>query len=136
MFDYFFASLATLAVTAGAVAGFWILGTPGQQRLIMSDQQRLEDLNAIANTLYWQNQDQTDYILPDQLPPEDQREDPTTQAIYQYNKIDETHYQLCANFATDSSTHKLANANQRNWQHPQGRYCFELDISQQPPALY
>ncbi|MBX2863188.1 MAG: hypothetical protein KTR27_06495 [Leptolyngbyaceae cyanobacterium MAG.088] len=113
-----------------------ILGTPGQQRLIVSDQQRLEDLNAIANTLYWQKQDQNDYILPDELEPEYRREDPITQEPYRYNKIDDAQYQLCANFATDSSTHKLANANNRNWQHPQGPYCFELNIGQQPPSLY
>lgn len=132
--DYFFASLATVAVAAGTAAGFWVLGTPGQQRLIMGDQQRLEDLSAIANNLYWQNQDQTDYVLPDILAPDDRREDPITQELYRYNKIDDTSYQLCADFATDSSTHKLTN--QRNWQHPEGPYCFELDISQQPPSLY
>ena len=135
-FDRTFATLATIAVTAGAIAGFWMLGTPGQQRLIISDRQRLEDLNAIANTLYWQNQDQDDYVLPDGLDSRDQRQDPITQAPYPYSKVDDTRYQLCANFATDSSTHKLANINNKAWQHPQGLHCFELDMTQQPPSLY
>ena len=135
-FDRTFATLATVAVATGAAAGFWVLGTPGQQRLIMSDRQRLEDLNAIANTLYWQNQDQEEYVLPDTLNPDDQRQDPITQEPYGYSKVDESLYQLCANFATDSSTHKLANANNENWQHPEGFHCFELEISQQPPSLY
>ncbi len=135
-FDRIFAALATVAVAAGAVAGFWVLGTPGRQRLITSDRQRLEDLNAIANTLYWQNQDQEDYVLPDALDSRDERQDPITQAPYAYSKVDDTRYQLCANFATDSSTHKLANIHNQAWQHPQGSHCFELDITQQPPSLY
>ncbi|NEQ52420.1 MAG: hypothetical protein F6K11_20135 [Leptolyngbya sp. SIO3F4] len=135
-FDYAFAALATLAVAAGTGAGFWVLGTPGQQRLIMSDRQRLEDLSAIANTLYWQKQDQDNYVLPDTLNPDDRREDPITQELYRYTKLDENRYQLCANFATDSSTHKIANTNNPNWQHPQGKYCFELDINQPIPSLY
>lgn len=133
-FDRIFAGLATTAVLAGTVAGFWVLGTPGQQRLIMADQQRLEDLSAIANTLYWRRQDQDDYILPDALPSDDRREDPITRELYGYRKIDDSRYQLCANFATDSDTHKLVN--QQNWQHPQGDYCFELNLTQQPPSLY
>ncbi len=134
--DRIFATLATLAVTSGAIAGFWVLGTPGQQRLIMSDRQRLEDLNAIANTLYWRSQDQTDYVLPDALEPEDRREDPLTQELYPYSKIDDGRYRLCANFATDSSTHKLTNGDNQNWQHPEGRHCFELSLDQPPPSLY
>lgn len=134
--DRIFATLATLAVTSGAIAGFWVLGTPGQQRLIISDRQRLEDLNAIANTLYWRSQDQTDYVLPDTLAPDDLREDPLTQELYQYSKIDEVRYSLCANFATDSSTHKLANEDNQDWQHPEGRHCFELSLDQPPPSLY
>lgn len=135
-FDRIFTALATVAVAAGTVAGFWVLGTPGQQRLIMSDRQRLEDLNAIANTLYWQNQDQEGYVLPDILDSRDERQDPITQEPYSYSKVDDTRYQLCASFATDSRTHKLANINNQAWQHPQGLHCFELDITQQPPSLY
>ncbi|MEM1253624.1 MAG: hypothetical protein AAGI69_14425 [Cyanobacteria bacterium P01_H01_bin.21] len=136
-FDRIFAALATIAVAAGAVAGFWVLGTPGQQRLIMSDRQRLEDLSAIANTLYWQRQDQDeDYVLPDELNTDDQRQDPITQEPYAYSRLDDSRYELCANFVTDSDTHKLVNTPNQSWQHPQGNHCFELDITQQPPSLY
>ncbi|MEM9979465.1 MAG: hypothetical protein AAF808_17695, partial [Cyanobacteria bacterium P01_D01_bin.2] len=107
-----------------------------QQRLIMSDQQRLEDLSAIANSLYWQSQDQDDYTLPEVLTTTNQRQDPITQESYSYRKVDDERYELCASFATDSSTHKLANANNQNWQHPNGRHCFELELSQPPPPLY
>ncbi|MBE9070846.1 hypothetical protein IQ260_29865 [Leptolyngbya cf. ectocarpi LEGE 11479] len=133
-FDRIFAGLATTAVLAGTVAGFWVLGTPGQQRLIMADQQRLEDLSAIANTLYWRSQEQENYVLPEALAPDDRREDPITREPYGYRKIDDGRYQLCANFATDSDTHKLTN--QQNWQHPQGDYCFDLELIQSPPSLY
>lgn len=135
-FDRIFATLATVAVTVGTVAGFWILGTPGQQRLIMSDRQRLEDLSAIANSLYWKRQNQPDYVLPDALDADDRREDPITQELYQYQRTDDSQYQLCANFATDSSTHRLANINRQTWQHPQGFHCFDFDFNQQPPSLY
>ncbi len=135
-FDRLFALLATVAVAAGTVAGFWVLGTPGQQRLIVGDQQRLEDLSAIASTLYWNYQEQENYVLPDALDPNDQRQDPVSQMPYRYSKIDENRYQLCADFATDSSIYKLANAPTQSWQHPQGTHCFEFDLYQQPPSLY
>ena len=135
-FDRTYAAVATVAVAAGAVAGFWVLGTPGQQRLIMGDRQRLEDLNAIANTLYWQQQEQDDYVLPEVLGPDEQRQDPITQLPYPYKKVDDSQYQLCADFATDSSTHKLDNVNPDAWQHPQGRHCFDLNLGEAPPSLY
>ncbi|MEM6253001.1 MAG: hypothetical protein AAF821_08770 [Cyanobacteria bacterium P01_D01_bin.156] len=136
VFDRIFVILATTAVSAGAAAGFWVLGSPGQQRLIMGDQQRLEDLSAIASILYWNSQDQEDYVLPDNLDPNDQRQDPITQEPYQYSKIDDSRYQLCADFATDSNTHKLPQAPNQGWQHPQGLHCFDLELTQPPPSLY
>lgn len=136
LFDRIFALLATVAVASGVAVGFWVLGTPGRQRLIAGDRERLEDLSAIANTLYWQKQDQDDYILPDVLDNKQQRQDPVTQSFYSYQKIDDENYKLCANFATDSNTYKLPNTNGPNWQHPQGLHCFELNLNQAPPSLY
>lgn len=135
-FDRTFAILATVAVAAGAVAGFWILGSPSQQRLILGDQQRLEDLSAIASSLHWNYQNEESYSLPDTLEPNLQRQDPITQAAYGYNKLDDSNYQLCANFSTDSSTYKLASVTDANWQHPQGLHCFKFNLEQQPPSLY
>ena len=135
-FDRFFATLATAGVLAGVVAGFWVLGTPGQQRSLSGDRQRLEDLSAIANSIYWQSQDQPDYRLPESLPPAVQRQDPMTQESYPHSPLSDSRYQLCATFATDSESNRLMTADEPFWQHTAGEQCFEFDLSQPPPGIF
>jgi hypothetical protein len=135
--DQIFAIVATIVVIGGIVAGFWVLGTPGRQRLISADRQRIEDLRGIAQELYWQAQNQENYQLPASLSEDDLRRDPLTQQLYEYKRLTDQTYQLCAEFSTDSSTYPLGNRPQeqdrQNWQHPQGRHCFDFDVSKQSP---
>lgn len=139
-FERSFATIATLAVLAGIVAGFWVLGSPGRQRLIASDQRRASDLQETARTLYWQAQDKgEDYRLPDTLSTRELGEDPITQQPYEYNRLSDSTYELCAVFETDSSTYPLRNRSSEEaetWAHPEGQHCFEFDISEQPPSFY
>lgn len=137
-FDKAFAIAATVAVAAGVVAGFWVLGTPGRQRAVAADRQRLRDLQSIAFDLHMRSQNQPDeFQLPAQLDPSQMREDPLTNEPYEYQRLSESRFELCAEFDTDSSSYPLQNATQSAefWQHPEGRHCFELDTNQQPPSL-
>lgn len=140
-FDKSFAVVSTLAVIAGIVSGFWVLGTPGRQRSIASDQRRLSDLQDVAQTLYWQSQDRGEaFTLPETLSPGDLGSDPITQQPYEYNRLTDKTYELCAEFETDTSTYTLRNqpseANADRWNHSEGRHCFEFDLAEPPPSLY
>ncbi|MEO1403706.1 MAG: hypothetical protein AAFV72_21010 [Cyanobacteria bacterium J06635_1] len=139
-FEKSFATVATVAVIAGIVAGFWVLGTPGRQRSIASDQRRLNHLQETASTLYWRAQDQGDsYTLPETLSASELGKDPITQQPYEYTRLSDDTYELCAEFETDSSTYSLRNRpadDAERWDHPEGRHCFEFKLSEQPPSFY
>lgn len=136
--DQIFATVATLAVVAGVLAGFWVLGTPGRQRDIAADRQRLQDLQSIATDLHFRYQDNDDFQLPASLDADRRARDPLTDQPYEYRPLGDTTYELCAEFATDSSTYPLRNATRRRefWQHPAGEHCFEFEVDEQPPSVY
>lgn len=136
-FNRVFALVATTAVGAAVVAGFWVLGTPGRQRAILADQQRLQDLTTIAQGLHQDYQDQPEqYRLPEKLPTHDSLQDPLTELPYEYQRLGDRRYQLCATFDTDSRDYRLKPLNsgdpQQLQDHPQGRHCFEFDPSEYP----
>ena len=138
--DQVFATVATVAVICGLVAGFWVLGTPGRQRLINADRQRLEDIRSIAQNLSGKARGKDDYKLPTTLSENDLAKDPLSKKTYFYQRLSEKTYQLCGEFATDSSTYPLPNRPQEpnvdKWKHPQGRHCFDFDVTEPPANLY
>jgi hypothetical protein len=139
--DRVFAIAASVAVVLALATGFWLLGSPGQQRRLRSDQQRLQDLHAISEDLYFQamrvQEQNTPPSLPETLPSNLRITDPLTQEPYVYRPLTETQYELCATFLTDSTTHRFrserSSPGQEFWSHPQGEHCFQLDILQQAP---
>ncbi len=140
-FDRTFAGVATAAVVAGIIAGFWILGTPGRQRAISSDRQRISDLVAMAQNLHQDYQAQQDgFQLPETLDANEQRSDPLTNQPYEYQRLSDTTFELCASFDTDSSTYPFSNRPRppetRQWEHPEGRHCFEFDVTEYPGTFY
>lgn len=139
--DQAFALVATVAVGLGIVGGFWVLGTPGRQRSIAADRQRLQDLGAMAQNLHQNYLNQTDtYQLPPSLPTAESRVDPLTQQPYEYERLGDRTFQLCATFDTDSSTYRLSqrfpDPDRQRWEHPQGRHCFEFDVTEFPGVVY
>jgi hypothetical protein len=140
-FDRAFAAVATVAVGLAIAAGFWVLGTPGRQREIAADRQRLQDVAAIAQRLHDQYiADNDSFELPATLEAIDLRNDPLTNQPYEYQKVGDRTFELCATFDTDSSTHRLsgqdANPDAERWQHPAGRHCFEFDVTVFPTLVY
>lgn len=142
-FDRLFALLAIAAVGTGLIVGFWLLGSPGKQRQIKADQQRLVDMREIAQRLHQeaeQSQNRGKPVnLPASLPTNQRQTDPISGKQYEYQRIDPTHYKLCATFVTDSTEDYLSNSfttKEDFWQHPTGRYCFQLDVLQDPSQLY
>lgn len=140
-FDRAFAAVATAAVIAAIAAGFWVLGTPGRQREIAADRQRLQDVATIAQRLHERYLGtNSNLALPETLVSEDMRYDPLTNQPYEYARLGDREYELCATFDTDSSTHRLSNQNPppeaQRWQHPEGRHCFEFDVDEFPTLTF
>ena len=142
-FNRQFALLATALVTTGVIAGFWRLGSPNTQRQIRLDHQRIEDIRQIALSLYQQAQQAQNRGKPVNLPasllPAQRRIEPISGEAYKYRRLDRAHYQLCANFATDSASNRLGDhrpANQDLWHHPAGQHCFKLNVLESPPEHF
>jgi hypothetical protein len=140
-FDRAFAAVATVAVGLAIAAGFWVLGTPGRQREIAADRQRLQDVAAIAQRLHERYlTDNDSFELPATLDAIELRNDPLTNQPYEYERLGDRDFELCATFDTDSSTHRLStqqsNPDAARWQHPEGRHCFEFDVTEYPTLVY
>ena len=98
---------AVVVVVATVGYSIYVIGTPGQQRDLRLDQQRIDDLRNISNNI------NTYLELNEEMPPSlfemmgpryyvRSIEDPETGAPYAYRIIDGTDYELCAVFATAS----------------------------------
>lgn len=136
--DRAFLIVSAVAVATAIVAGFWVLGSPGQQRLLSLDSERVNDLSQITSLLAAEVENPNNATpappLPEQLPnsvmTRDDLRDPDTDAPYEYRRLSESTYELCATFATDS---KAQDQNSRfinsRWTHPAGRHCFEVQKS-------
>ncbi|MGF1519446.1 MAG: hypothetical protein ACFCVB_16820 [Nodosilinea sp.] len=136
-FDRAFAAVATVAVGLAIAAGFWVLGTPGRQREIAADRQRLQDVATIAQRLHERYlTDNDSFDLPATLDAIELRNDPLTNQPYEYERLGDRTFELCATFDTDSNTHRLQgrrnNPEAEQWQHPEGRHCFEFDVTEYP----
>ena len=141
-FDRLFALLATAVVTVSVIAGFWWLGSPNRQRQIRADQQRIRDIHEIASRLHQQAQQSQNrgksVELQALLSPNNRKTDPISGEPYEYQRLDTTHYQICAEFAADSAQNRLGRfswADKDLWDHLSGRHCFKLNVLEEPPQL-
>ena len=142
-------------VVAVAIGGFFIAGTPQNQRLVRLDERRVGDLQSIQWQLinYWQKKESLPASISELADPLGGfivPRDPATGADYDYRTIDKLTFELCAVFDTVS----LENQNgssiktapmmpvavdtaypeyQNVWWHGQGKVCFERKID---PELY
>jgi len=143
--DRAFVAISSFTVVVAAIAAFWLLGSPNQQRLISIDQERLSDLRDIARQLAEttrfnrsvNNEEITP--LPEELPESLLLiQDPTTRSPYDYRRLSDTAYELCATFDTNSADQLLNDQGEvSRWAHPKGPHCFELAVDEPiPPAPY
>ncbi|MDP2647818.1 MAG: DUF5671 domain-containing protein [Candidatus Yanofskybacteria bacterium] len=141
-----FAYVVIAAVTGATVWGFVLAGSPGSQREVRLDEQRVQDLQSIQWQIvnYWQSKESLPANLSDlrdslsgYVPPVD----PVTQQAYEYGILGDLSFRLCANFDTasqDGSAKDGSYAYPRpigpegiqndNWLHDPGRTCFERTI--------
>ena len=135
-------------VLVAIISGFFIMGTPGQVRLLRFDTQKVSDLQNIQWQIvnYWQQKE----ALPAGL---DNLNDPLSSFVapvdpqsgepYEYRTTGNLSFELCANFnlaeddkssmAKKYPTPVFFDSMSENWQHGAGRTCFERTID---PELY
>lgn len=136
----------SLVALAAVVAGFFVAGSPYEERLRQFDAQRVNDLSMIQSEVlnYWtrtgtvatSTADLADDLYGSALPT-----DPETHAAYQYQRTGEYSFSLCATFATTVKNGMIAGTPaapartpfNANWDHGVGYTCFDRTID---PKLY
>jgi type II secretory pathway pseudopilin PulG len=142
-------AIVLVAVTLISIfGGFFIVGTPNEQRRRKMDDQRVMDLQLLQGQIidYWTRKQ----ILPTKLESLQDNisgfivpTDPETKVAYSYQVIDKLKFELCATFATTNKepnitgkapayTTPYGDFNQ-NWNHDAGQKCFSRTID---PDLY
>jgi hypothetical protein len=152
---------AVVLVVFAIVYGFIVMGGPGSQRDLRLDQRRIDDLQSIQWQVinFWQQKGR----LPESL---DEFKNPISSFMipqdpefkkglsYEYNKLSDKKFELCATFtlpipkgyvenggyrvmpARDismSSEPYLGQGTHESWDHQEGKTCFEREID---PDLY
>ncbi|MFH1714319.1 MAG: DUF5671 domain-containing protein [Candidatus Nealsonbacteria bacterium] len=125
-------------VLASIVWGFFIIGTPSEQRERRFDEQRVSDLQMLQDQIisYWVRKEalpQSLGELEDSISGFVAPEDPKAEAPYEYNVVDPLSFELCATFKTSGGDFGPRVSFQQNWEHTAQRTCFERTID---PELY
>jgi hypothetical protein len=127
------------------VLGFFVAGSPVEQRRVRLDAQRVENLSMIQNeainyfslkrelpaNLETLNNSLSGFSVP---------ADPETKLSYEYTMKSDLVFELCATFSTKSQENQgysfpmyYGSTYGQNWDHEAGRVCFERTID---PELY
>jgi len=143
-FRKIFAYTTSAFVLVGIVSGFFMIGSPAEQRARQLDATRVQHLQQLQYNLvdYWQNKGKLPIKLEDLN--DDLRgvfvpKDPETGVDYGYAIKGKEKFELCAAFAKASEMQrettttpypyaKEAFLGQSSWNHTEGNYCFERTI--------
>lgn len=147
---------AGVAVLAAIVSGFFIMGTPGEIRLMRYDSQKVSDLQNIQWQVvnYWQQKEKLPISLSELEDPISgfvTPTDPQTGSDYGYRISTPPYsFDLCANFNVDSkgskadmagvpvpsTAHMGSGLDSVTWQHGTGNVCFERTIDPDKYPVY
>lgn len=131
------------------LAGFFVVGSPGSERMLQYDDQRVWHLSSIQSEIinYWQTKESlppTLDALSDPLRGFVTPVDPLTGEPYEYTVQDRLSFALCATFQVSSEeTDSFAKpvpmepyGMNETWSHGVGRTCFErtIDPERFPPV--
>ncbi|PCI29826.1 hypothetical protein COB55_01250 [Candidatus Wolfebacteria bacterium] len=140
-----FGVVVPIVVLALVVGGFVIMGTPGEQRDLRFDQQRVQHLENIQRQVvsYWQDKGSIPTRikdLNDSIRGYFVTIDPETDQPYVYEKTGEHSFRLCAVFALESKeksgrdTRDIGKPTVSElWGHDMGLTCFDRTID---PDIY
>ena len=119
----------SVAMVLAVAAGLWINGSPLEHRERRIDLRRVDDLATIdsAVTDFHEREGRLPGSLADlaDLAPERSR-DPVDGQPYEYRRLDERRYELCARFALPGTGMRYPQVETRQlpWRHEAGRHCF------------
>lgn len=138
-----YGSVISVVVFGTIVSGFFIMGSPADQRLYRFDEQKVSDLQNIQWQIitYWQNTNK----LPDSLASVNDPiygfvapRDPQTGEAYDYIVSGPLTFSLCANFnkedraagslSAESIAYPVKDPMSETWSHSEGYTCFERVI--------
>ena len=150
----YFVTIIIIIVTVTVIGGFFVVGSPQQERLRRFDERRIQDLQVIQSEIinYWMRKEslpENTAVLRDDIRGFIPSTDPQTGGEYGYQikNFADLIFELCANFVTSNlgggnnfNTPQMAYPyprgmypEQQNWQHDKGLVCFERKID---PELY
>ena len=141
---------AGILVLLAIIAGFFIMGTPGEIRSYRFDGDRVRHLQDIQWQVvnYWQQKQKLPAALQELEDPISGYRiplDAETGTLYEYRVIGERSFELCATFNTDSGfaatppqvypARYIDGIENDNWLHKEGRQCFDrsIDPERYPP---
>lgn len=149
-----FTTSVIVIVTAVAIAGLALSGSPQAERMRRLDTQRVNDLQQMSYAIdtYWSMQQRLPTNLDELQGTRDvyvqNIRDPKTGMPYEYTVTSADSYELCAQFETsslenpDASNLSIAvpapprqDMQGRFWSHAVGRTCFPLTVRKPPTAL-
>jgi hypothetical protein len=130
---------AAVAVAAGLIGGFAMMGSPGRARAVQLDNRRIADVKAISERIdgTYGRQGRASRPLPERLPANlflrrgdgtDATADPVTGRPYAYARLGGDRYRLCVTFATAVGP---SDTDLQAWPHPGGPVCYRLRVPQQ-----
>ncbi len=138
-------AVVSLVVLASIVGGFFIIGSPFEERLLKIDERKVSDLQTIQYQMvtYYQQKEVLPTTLQDLADPLSGfiiPMDPETGEAYTYEATGEHSFNLCAMFNAPSRelpgvTRPAGDMFNENWKHPAGEACFErtIDPDRYPP---
>lgn len=143
-----YAWVVMAVVVIAIVFGFFVAGSPQSQRTVRFDDRRIQDLSSLQGQIinYWQKKNElpqnlgqmANDILGIVIP-----KDPKTGASYEYAKLGNLKFELCATFETSSSDQNINGRSKvpavpamypylgdetQTWQHQAERTCFQRTI--------
>lgn len=130
---------ATVLVVAVVVAGLFAVGSPSTAREIRADEQRRMHLMELHHELSRHVSDEGS--LPDSLEeldrvsrfgpaPFDSRRDPETGELFEYSKLSDSEYEVCAVFNTSDQDRRDYGPFPQ-LQHDPGRNCYEREADEE-----
>jgi len=132
--DFAAALLAAVAVVLVVVLGFMRIHGPSVQRLVRTDQKRIQNLNQLANEINSQyNQHGKELPLDLNDSQKSKYADPVSRRAPVYTPLPSGSYTLCATFSTDN-TKEERDTTFAFWAHPAGSKCFQLSAADPVPV--
>ncbi len=142
--------ILSVVVLTSVMSGFFIIGTPREQRARRFDSERVNNLQTLQNEIinYWTQKEtlpENLSLLEDSISGFITPLDPETKSSYEYIIKTPLTFQLCATFKSTSDDINSVGKNisvpypasyemyQQNWSHKAERTCFDRTID---PELY